>query len=566
MLSHDIVIVGGGLAGMAAAVEAGKTGAAVALVSKVHPMRSHSGAAQGGINAALANNPASQDDTPEKHAFDTIKGSDYLADQDAATLMTEAAPGVIYQMEHWGCPFSRMDDGRISQRPFGGAGYPRTCYGTDKTGLYLLQTLYQQIVRLGVKVYEEWMVVGLPVDDKVVKGVIGIDLKTGELEAMRAKAVIFATGGSGRVYAHSTNAHVSTGLGVAIPYWAGLSLKDMEFIQFHPTGLFGSNILMTEGCRGEGGYLINEAGERFMKNYVSEKVMELAPRDITSRAIQTEINEGRGIKGQAYVYLDLRHLGAKKIMERLPGIRELCLDFIGLDPIKQPIPIQPSNHYTMGGIDTDKDGATEVRGFYAAGECACVSVHGANRLGGNSLLDTIVFGFRTGIKAGEYVKSASLPGERSLEEHRRKTESRLFELYNRRGSENPYTIRNELQDAMFTKVGIFRTEAEMLQSREKVKELKERFARIRSAARGRAFNYDRAWLLELAGNLDVAEAVVEGAIARRESRGAHYRSDFPKRDDEHWLKHTVAAYTPSGPRLSYKPVTPGKYLPEERKY
>lgn len=566
MLSHDIVIVGGGLAGMAAAVEAGKTGADVALVSKVHPMRSHSGAAQGGINAALANNPDSQDDTPEKHAFDTIKGSDYLADQDAATLMTAEAPRVIYQMEHWGCPFSRMDDGRISQRPFGGAGYPRTCYGADKTGQYLLQTLYQQIVRLGVKVYEEWMVVGLPVDDKLVKGVIGIDLKTGELGAIRAKAVIFATGGSGRVYAHSTNAHVSTGLGVAIPYWAGLSLKDMEFIQFHPTGLFGSNILMTEGCRGEGGYLINDKGERFMKNYVSEKVMELAPRDITSRSIQTEINEGRGIKGQQYVYLDLRHLGAKKIMERLPGIRELCLDFIGLDPIKQPIPIQPSMHYTMGGIDTDKDGSTEVRGFYAAGECACVSVHGANRLGGNSLLDTIVFGFRTGIKSGEYVKSASLPDEKSLEEHRRKTASRLFELFNRKGAENPYAIRNELQDAMFTKIGIFRTEAEMLQGREKVKELKGRFAKIRSAAQGQAFNYDHVWLMELAGNLDVAEAVAEGAIARRESRGAHSRRDFPKRDDAQWLKHTVASYTPSGPKLSYKPVTPGKYQPEERKY
>jgi succinate dehydrogenase / fumarate reductase flavoprotein subunit len=551
---------------MAAAIEARKAGADVALVSKVHPMRSHSGAAQGGINAALANNPASQDDTPEKHAFDTIKGSDYLADQDAATLMTAEAPRVIYQMEHWGCPFSRMDDGRIAQRPFGGAGYPRTCYGTDKTGLYLLQTLYQQLVKHEVRVYEEWMVVALPVENNCVQGVIGIDLKSGDLQAIRAKAVIFATGGSGRVYAKSTNAHVSTGLGMAIPYWAGVPLKDMEFIQFHPTGLFGSNILMTEGCRGEGGYLINDAGERFMKNYVSEKVMELAPRDITSRSIQTEINEGRGIKGQQYVYLDLRHLGARKIMERLPGIRELCLDFIGLDPIKQPIPIQPSMHYTMGGIDTDKDGATGVRGFYAAGECACVSVHGANRLGGNSLLDTIVFGFRSGIKSSEFVKTASMPDEKPLEEHRRKTESRLFELFNRKGSENPYAIRTELQDAMFEKVGIFRTEAEMVAARAKIKELKERFARIRPAAQGKAFNFDQIWLLELAGNLDVAEAVAEGAIVRKESRGAHSRLDFPKRDDTNWLKHTIASYTASGPRLSYKPVTPGKYTPEERKY
>ncbi len=566
MLTHDLVIVGGGLAGMAAAVEAKKAGVDVALVSKVHPMRSHSGAAQGGINAALANNPASQDDTPEKHAFDTIKGSDYLADQDAATLMTAEAPRVIYQMEHWGCPFSRMDDGRIAQRPFGGAGYPRTCYGTDKTGLYLLQTLYQQLVKHEVRVYEEWMVVALPVDSQAVQGVIGIDLKSGDLQAIRAKAVIFATGGSGRVYAKSTNAHVSTGLGMAIPYWAGVPLKDMEFIQFHPTGLFGSNILMTEGCRGEGGYLINDAGERFMKNYVSEKVMELAPRDITSRSIQTEINQGRGIKGQQYVYLDLRHLGAKKIMERLPGIRELCLDFIGLDPIKQPIPIQPSMHYTMGGIDTDRDGATGIRGFYAAGECACVSVHGANRLGGNSLLDTIVFGFRSGIKSSEFVKTASMPDEKPLEEHRRKTESRLFDLFNRKGSENPYTIRTELQDTMFEKVGIFRSEAEMVAARAKIKELKERFIKIRPAAPGKAFNYDQIWLLELAGNLDLAEAVVEGAIVRKESRGAHSRLDFPKRDDANWLKHTVASWTPSGPKLSNKPVTSGKYAPEERKY
>jgi len=566
MLSHDLVIVGGGLAGMAAAVEAKKAGVDVALVSKVHPMRSHSGAAQGGINAALANNPASQDDTSEKHAFDTIKGSDYLADQDAATLMTAEAPRVIYQMEHWGCPFSRMEDGRIAQRPFGGAGYPRTCYGTDKTGLYLLQTLYQQLVKHEVRVYEEWMVVALPLDGKAAQGVIGIDLATGDLHAIRAKAVIFATGGSGRIYAKSTNAHVSTGLGVAIPYWAGVPLKDMEFIQFHPTGLFGSNILMTEGCRGEGGYLINDAGERFMKNYVSEKVMELAPRDITSRSIQTEINQGRGIKGQQYVYLDLRHLGAKKIMERLPGIRELCLDFIGLDPIKQPIPIQPSMHYTMGGIDTDRDGATEVRGFYAAGECACVSVHGANRLGGNSLLETIVFGFRSGAKAGEFAKTFGMPDEKALEEQRRKTESRLFELFNRKGSENPYAIRTELQDAMFEKVGIFRTEVEMVAVRAKIKELKERFAKIRAAAPGKTFNYDHVWLLELAGNLDVAEAVAEGAIVRKESRGAHSRLDFPKRDDANWLKHTIASWTPSGPKLSYKPVTPGKYAPEERKY
>ncbi|HBC46977.1 MAG TPA: succinate dehydrogenase/fumarate reductase flavoprotein subunit, partial [candidate division Zixibacteria bacterium] len=318
----------------------------------------------------LANNPDSHDDTPERHAFDTIKGSDFLADQMAAITMTNDAPRVIFEMEHWGCPFSRTDDGKIAQRPFGGAGYPRTCYGADKTGLYLLHTLYEQTVRLNTHYYEEWMVLQVAIDEKgICKGVVALNIPDGTIEMIGANAVIFGTGGAGRMYGNTTNAHVSTALGIAMPYWAGIPVKDMEFIQFHPTGLYRSNILMTEGCRGEGGYLINSEGERFMKRYVSEKVMELAPRDITSRSITTEIEQGRGINN-AYVYLDLRHLGKDKIMERLPGIREICLDFANIDPIVSPIPVNPSMHYTMGGIDTNYDGETVSPGFYAAGECA----------------------------------------------------------------------------------------------------------------------------------------------------------------------------------------------------
>ncbi len=380
---YDVIVVGGGLAGMRAAIAAHDAGVKVALISKIHPVRSHSGAAQGGINAALANHPDAKDDTPDRHAYDTIKGSDFLADQDAVEIMTATAPEIIYEFDRWGCPFSRFDDGSIAQRPFGGAGYPRTCYGADRTGLYLLHTLYEQVVKRNIEVLYERFVTKLAVKAGKCAGVVVMNLHNGEFQAIGANAVIFATGGSGRVYSvNTTNAHASTGLGVAIPYWAGVPLEDIEFIQFHPTGLDGSSILMTEGCRGEGGYLTNNKGERFMKNYVSEKIMELAPRDITSRSIQTEINEGRGFEDR-YVYLDLRHLGAKKIMERLPGIREICINFRSIDPIKEPIPIHPAMHYTMGGIACDKDGLTLLDGFYAAGECCCVSVHGANRLGGN---------------------------------------------------------------------------------------------------------------------------------------------------------------------------------------
>lgn len=567
MIFHDVIVVGGGLAGMRAAIEAAGNRANVALLTKIHALRSHSGAAQGGINAALANNPDSADDTPERHAYDTIKGSDFLADQQAAIHMASDAPRVIYEMEHWGCPFSRMENGKISQRPFGGAGYPRTCYGADRTGLYLLHTLYEQTVRLNIRYYEEWMVLQLAIDDSgVCKGVVALNIPDGRIEMIGANAVIFATGGSGRMYGNTTNAHVSTALGLAIPYWAGIPLKDMEFIQFHPTGLFKSNILMTEGCRGEGGYLVNAEGERFMKRYVSEKVMELAPRDIVSRSIATEIEEGKGFEG-GYVYLDLRHLGKEKIMERLPGIRDICLDFAGIDPIDSPIPINPAVHYTMGGIDCNADGETRSPGFYAAGECACVSVHGANRLGGNSLLETIVFGRRAGAAAASYVRNlGATVDDVALKKAKDKLEKRVAGFSKPGGAENPYKIKDELQALMPDKVGIFRTSGELEDGLKVIQELKRRFAEIRPVVASRTFNMDRVWIMEMAGNLDVAEIVCAGAIRRTESRGAHFRRDFDKRNDDQWLHHTLATYTPSGPEFSTSEVDLSKYPPEERKY
>lgn len=568
MIFHDIIVVGGGLAGLRAAIAAKMNGVDVAVISKLHPVRSHSGAAQGGINAALANNPDGKDDTPHRHAYDTIKGSDFLADQEAAFILTESAPGIVREMEHWGCPFSRFEDGSIAQRPFGGAGFPRTCYGADRTGHYLLQTLFEQCVQHQVKIMEEWFVLGLSIDDnRTCRGVVCLDLHNGNLEMVGANAVIFATGGSGRMYGTKTsNALTSTGLGIAMPFWAGVPIKDIEFVQFHPTTLFKNNVLMTEGCRGEGGYLINKDGERYMGRYVSEKVMELGPRDIVSRSTQTEIEEGRGVEGK-YVYLDLRHLGAQKIMERLPGIREICIDFIGIDPIEEPIPIVPGMHYTMGGIDCDQDGKTEVPGLYAAGECACVSVHGANRLGGNSLLETVVFGRRSGEDASKYVKDKEKNAQESaLKKSLEEVKERLSTIGGGNGKENPYKIRDELGEVMVKHFGIFRTESEMKEGLDKLNKLKERFRDIRAFDSGRAWNFDKLWIMELAGNLCLTECIALGALNRTESRGAHFRRDFSKRDDANWLKHTLYRHTPEGPQIGYKEVQLGRFEPEERKY
>jgi len=568
MIHHQLIVVGGGLSGLRAAVEAKAAGIDVAILSQVHPGRSHSGAAQGGINAALANHPEAHDDTPEKHAFDTVKGSDYLADQDAAIQMTSDAPGIIFEMDHWGCPFSRTDDGRIAQRPFGGAGYPRTCYGADKTGHYLLHCLVERAYERRVTMYVEVFVTDLIVEGGRCRGVVAYDMIRGGFEAFTADAVIMATGGAGRIYSNTTNAIISTGGGAAVAYHAGVPVKDMEFIQFHPTGLLTTNILMTEGARGEGGYLINDLGERFMSKY-APKAMELAPRDITSRSITTEILEGRGIGGKNYVYLDLRHLGAAKIMETLPGIRDLAIHFEGVDPIEEPIPITPCQHYTMGGIDTDVDGRTVMPGFYAAGECACVSVHGANRLGGNSLLETIVFGRRSGAavvadlagRAGG--GDASAAGARAVAD----VEARVAALAARGADgQDPYAIRADMTVTMKDHFGVFREEKEMREGLERLLALKERCATIGLRNAGGVFNLDLIRTLELEGMVDLALAVATGAVERTESRGSHARTDYPTRDDGAWLKHTMAHYTPDGPRLDYKPVTLGTFEPQERKY
>lgn len=574
MKYHDAIVVGGGLAGLRAAIALNQHNVKVAVISKVHPIRSHSVAAQGGINAPLGNHPRGMYDTWEKHAFDTIKGSDYLADQDAVIRMTKEAARRIYEMEHWGCPFSRTPEGRIAQRPFGGAGFPRTCYAADKTGHALLHTLYQQIIkfkqaaeRKEMIIYEEWLVVELVVEDGVCAGVIALDVMSGQLEAFHAGAVIFATGGVGRIYGNSTNALINTGMGMALPYWAGVPLKDIEFVQFHPTTLLGKNILITEGCRGEGGVLLNNKGERFLAKYHdSKKDMEVAPRDIISRNIMHEIMAGGGFN-QSYVHLDLRHLGEGKIDQRLPGIRDICREFAGIDPVVDPIPIQPGQHYTMGGIDCNTEGETAVKGFYAAGEVACVSVHGANRLGGNSLLDTIVFGAIAGSNAALYIQGLEgKKGEGALADVLKRAEERINTLGKSGGGEIPVDIKVALNKVMDNKVGIFRDASRLREAVNDIRILQERYQRIKLNYTGKRGNFSLVWALELKGSLDVAEAVVAGALAREESRGSHFRTDFPKRDDIVWLKHTLAYFTPDGVRLDYKPVNIGPFEPKERKY
>ena len=570
MIRHQLIVVGGGLGGLRAAIEARAAGVDVAVLSQVHPARSHSGAAQGGINAALANHPEGHDDTPEKHAFDTVKGSDYLADQPSALQMTTDAVSAIYELEHMGCPFSRFDDGRIAQRPFGGAGYPRTCYGADKTGHYLLHCLVERAYERQVTMEVEVFVTDLIVEDGRCRGVVAYDMIHGGFEAFTADAVIMATGGAGRVYSNTTNAIISTGGGAAVAYHAGVPLKDMEFIQFHPTGLFTTNILMSEGARGEGGYLINDLGERFMSTY-APKAMELAPRDITSRSITTEILEGRGIGGKEYVFLDLRHLGAEKIMEKLPGIRDLAIHFEGVDPIEEPVPITPCQHYTMGGIDTDVDGRTVLPGLYAAGECACVSVHGANRLGGNSLLETIVFGRRAGAAVAGFIQGKSGGGKAAAEAAAgaagARVQKRIDDIAARGGSEDAYDIRTEMTLTMRYHFGIYREQGKMREGLDKLLDLKERLKKAKLRYTGGVWNIDMIRTTELEGMLDVALASACGALARTESRGSHARTDFETRDDADWLRHTMATWRPEGPpQLDYRPVEMGLFEPQERKY
>src|SRR5690242_7359770 len=438
---------------MRAAIAAFDAGADVAMISKLHPTRSHSGAAEGGINAALGN---AADDSPETHAYDTVKGSDYLGDQDSIEIFTREAPGDIYQLEHWGAFFSRREDGRLAQRPFGAAGAPRTVYAADITGHVLIQVLYEQLCRREIKVYEEYFAWQLVLNDDRCQGVICWDLLGGGLRVLGGKTVVLATGGAGRLYRATTNAYACTGDGMAMALRAGLPLKDMEFMQFHPTTLFPSGILITEGCRGEGGFLINKDGERFMKRY-APNAMELASRDVVSRSEQTEIDEGRGVDGS--ILLDMRHLGAERILERLPSSRELAMTYAGIDPIYDPVPVRPGAHYHMGGVETDKDGATEMTGLYAAGECACVSIHGSNRLGGNSLMETITFGRRAGRSAAEWAlthTTVAVP-----ESAERDAEARLRELLDRTDGERPWQIRDELGTSMLENFAVFRTEAGM---------------------------------------------------------------------------------------------------------
>jgi succinate dehydrogenase / fumarate reductase flavoprotein subunit len=569
MLNHDILIVGGGLTGLRAAVGLCDR-FDVGLISKVYPTRSHSIAAQGGLNAALTNNPESRDDSWEKHTFDTIKGSDYLADQDAAEIMCKEGIKIVYEMEHWGCPFSRFPDGTIAQRPFGGAGYPRTCYSADITGHVLLNTLYERAVAKGVKIYPEWFVTSLCIEEGLCHGVIALDTQKGSLIPVRAKVTFFGTGGYGRVFQQSTNALINTGGGIGMAYKAGVPLKDMEFVQFHPTTLIGTNILMSEACRGEGAYLVNNQGERFMQRYVPT-AMELAPRDIVSRCIQTEINEGRGFEHPLgkYVHLDLRHLGAKKILERLPGIRNISIDFLGVDPITDPIPIQPGQHYSMGGIDVNARCSSDVRGFYAGGECSCVSVHGANRLGGNSLLETIVFGKLAAQAIDEDMTKSPLPlpDEKPLLRMQEAMEAKIRRLTEPGRGEKAYKIHAELGVTMTEKVGIFRTRKNLDEALQVLIGLKERYRQVGVSSAVRYMNYELINTLEQEYVLEVAHTIILGAILREESRGAHFRLDFKTRNDQDWLKHTIARIGPDGePAISFKEVIMTRYQPMERKY
>ncbi len=554
MKVHDILIVGAGLAGMRAAVAALERAPHldVALLSKVHPVRSHSVAAQGGINAALGEN-----DSWETHAFDTTKGGVYLGDQDAVEAMCREAPGDILDLERMGVIFSRNEQGRIAQRPFGGAGFPRTCYAADRTGHAILHAMYEQLLKRQIFVYEEWAVTSLIMEGVSCRGVVAWDLLRGGLHAIGAKAVLLATGGSSRVFLTSTNAVINTGDGMALAYRAGSPLEDMEFVQFHPTTLKDTGILITEGARGEGGYLLNTLGERFMKTYAPEQ-MELATRSTVSLAIGQEILEGRGVDG--CVLLDLRHLGRQRILERLPQIRQLAIEFAGIDPIEIPIPVRPGAHYQMGGVRTNQWGETDIPGLYAAGECACVSVHGANRLGGNSLLETIVFGRRAGVRAAEFVGTVSprTPSETSL----RNEQERITRLMNHMGRERAWQLRDELGQVMAQNLGIFRTQKSMREAAEKVRELKARAMYLSLQDKGKVFNSELIQSLELFSLLDLAEAIVSGGLARQESRGAHYRSDFPQRDDVNWLKHTLAYRTPDGPRLEYAPVAITRFPPK----
>lgn len=554
MITHDIIIVGGGLAGMRAAIETCKT-ADTALISKTHPLRSHSICAQGGVNAALD----WEKDPWESHAFDTIKGSDYLADQDAVEILCKESRDRIYELDHWGAIFDKTHEGKIAQKYSGGASYPRCCYSGDVTGHEMMQTYFEQILKNNIQIYVESFVTSLLVENGKCTGLTFIDLKTGELEIIRAKAVILATGGCGRTYLRSTNSLQCTGDGMALAYNVGAGLKDMEFIQFHPTTLFGTNILISETVRGVGGYLLNANNERFMARYAPDK-MELAPRDIVSRSMQTEILEGRGIDNE-YFLLDMRHLDEDLIRGEFAQVYDIAKSFGGIDALKEPIPVQPAQHYTMGGIKTNIWGETSIKGLFAAGECACVSVHGANRLGGNSLMEAMVFGRRAGIKAVEYSAKHNLGNISKCI-----IKNEMHSLLNKKEGEKPSTIINELHTIMWNDVGIFREKNKLQNAFIKINELKERYKSIYIEDDSRIFNTDLTNAIELGFMLELSELITLGSINREESRGSHYRTDFQERDDTHYLKHAIAYKNDTDIRFEYDNVTITLFEPKERKY
>jgi len=558
MLDHDILIIGAGLAGMRAALSAKEQGADVAVVSKVHPVRSHSNAAQGGINAALTD----RGDDWRDHAYDTIKGSDFLGDQDAIALMCQEAGDEVIAMEHMGAIFNRDEEGRLGTRAFGGQREARTFFVADFTGQALLHVLYEQIVKAGALVYEEWFVLSLIVRDGKCGGAVMMDIRTGKIEVVRAKAVILAAGGLGRVFEPSTNALICTGDGMSLGYRAGASLMDMEMVQYHPTTLKGSGVLISEAARGEGAYLLNSENDRFMLKYAPE-FKELASRDVVSRCEQTEINEGRGIDG--CVLLDLRHLGEKYISERLSQIRELAMDFANVDMVKEPVPIMPGMHYQMGGVKANVDGETGVPGLYAAGEVACVSVHGGNRLGANSLLDTLVFGRRSGVHAADMIKSIQhLDVDDSAADDDRKN---IQNLLSNDKNESFGQIRLDMGTAMKEHFGVFREEDGMREGIEKIESVKERAKSVYVADKTSTFNTNLLFTLELGFMLECAESIAVSAADRTESRGAHTRTDMPDRDDENWLKHImVSKSSDGGHELNYKDVVITDWEPVVRQY
>ena len=570
----DVVIVGAGLAGLRAAIELGED-TSVAVLSKVFATRSHSGAAQGGIGAALGNE---EEDNWEWHMFDTVKGSDYLGDQDGIEILARDAPRAIIELEHLGVPFNRTPEGKIAQRAFGGhtrnfgeAPVKRACYAADRTGRVILDTLWEKCLQRGIQFFDEFQLMSLMVREGQCCGVVAYELATGKLHTFHSKAVMLATGGAGRIYKTTSNAFASTGDGLAVAFRAGAALKDMEFVQFHPTGIYKLGILISEAARGEGGVLRNSEGERFMERY-APVIKDLAPRDMVSRCILEEIRAGKGIDGKDYVHLDLAHLGKEVLDTKLAEITGFARTYAGVDPVKEPIPVQPTCHYMMGGIATDVDGRvmTDIQnsvfpGLYAAGECACVSVHGANRLGCNALLELLVFGRRTGIELRKHIHAiglAKLPGEPE-----KQVAERIRALMSSGGMVKTGQILAQMQEVMMQKVSVFRTKDHLLEALEKVRDLKRRYGQIGVQDKGNCFNRELLDAIELGNMLDLAEVITLAALRREESRGAHSREDFPKRDDDKWLLHTMARYAADNePELLYKPVTITRFQPEERKY